>query len=194
MDKHIVLIVSILLPQPSRQFRPSKSSQGQQSISSNKSHQNSKVHHQGNKRRKPQREAMHEDLCRQEALFSQTHTSCYSHGHKGALAVLFTLSEGCATFFLFFFKVVQKMNKKTHKKSRLSGDPAADIMQEQLHFLLHQPLYCFCCLWWSCACPFHYRKLPSLVWRTKDCRRDGDSRSDTLLKPWTCLSRRKKFK
>ncbi|XP_036439964.1 terminal nucleotidyltransferase 4B isoform X1 [Colossoma macropomum] len=49
----------------SRQFRPSKSSQGQQSISSNKSHQSSKGHHQGNgKRRKPQREAVQEDLCR----------------------------------------------------------------------------------------------------------------------------------
>ncbi|XP_066510512.1 terminal nucleotidyltransferase 4B-like isoform X2 [Hoplias malabaricus] len=49
----------------SRQFRPSKSSQGQQSISSNKSHQSSKAHHHGNgKRRKPQREAVHEDLCR----------------------------------------------------------------------------------------------------------------------------------
>uniref|UniRef100_A0AAR2KG27 Terminal nucleotidyltransferase 4A n=1 Tax=Pygocentrus nattereri TaxID=42514 RepID=A0AAR2KG27_PYGNA len=48
----------------SRQFRPSKSSQGQQSIN-NKSHQSSKGHHQGNnKRRKPQREAVHDDLCR----------------------------------------------------------------------------------------------------------------------------------
>ncbi|KAI4890795.1 hypothetical protein NFI96_010583 [Prochilodus magdalenae] len=49
----------------SRPVRSNKSSQGQQSISSNKTHQSSKAHHQGNsKRRKPQREAVHEDLCR----------------------------------------------------------------------------------------------------------------------------------
>ncbi|XP_049327355.1 terminal nucleotidyltransferase 4B isoform X1 [Astyanax mexicanus] len=49
----------------SRQIRSSKNSQGQPSISSNKSLQSSKAHHHGNsKRRKPQREAVHEDLCR----------------------------------------------------------------------------------------------------------------------------------
>ncbi|XP_076143028.1 terminal nucleotidyltransferase 4B [Alosa pseudoharengus] len=50
----------------SKQYRPNKGSQGQQnSSSSNKSHQSSKPHHQGNsKKRKPQRDAAHEDLCR----------------------------------------------------------------------------------------------------------------------------------
>ncbi|XP_076855752.1 terminal nucleotidyltransferase 4B [Brachyhypopomus gauderio] len=47
---------------PCRQFRPSRGSPGPHS---NKSHPNSKAHHHSNtKRRKPQREATHEDLCR----------------------------------------------------------------------------------------------------------------------------------
>ncbi|MCI4393013.1 hypothetical protein PGIGA_G00152620 [Pangasianodon gigas] len=49
----------------SRQFRPSKSSPAQQSVSNSKSHQSSKAHHHTTgKRRKNQREAAHEDLCR----------------------------------------------------------------------------------------------------------------------------------
>ncbi|XP_027023437.1 terminal nucleotidyltransferase 4B isoform X2 [Tachysurus fulvidraco] len=49
----------------SRQFRPNKSSPAQQSISNSKSHQSSKAHHHAaGKRRKNQREAAHEDLCR----------------------------------------------------------------------------------------------------------------------------------
>ncbi|XP_036399493.1 terminal nucleotidyltransferase 4B [Megalops cyprinoides] len=50
-----------------RQFRPtSKSAQGQQSASAtSKAHQSNKPHHQGNgKKRKPQREAVHTNLCR----------------------------------------------------------------------------------------------------------------------------------
>ncbi|XP_060767950.1 terminal nucleotidyltransferase 4B [Neoarius graeffei] len=49
----------------SRQFRPSKSSPAQQSVSNSKSHQSSKPHHHATgKRRKNQRDAVHEDLCR----------------------------------------------------------------------------------------------------------------------------------
>lgn len=49
----------------SKQYRQNKSSPGQQNSSSNKSHQNSKSHHQGNsKKRKPQRDTAHDDLCR----------------------------------------------------------------------------------------------------------------------------------
>ncbi|KAI5088758.1 non-canonical poly(A) RNA polymerase PAPD5 [Silurus meridionalis] len=47
-----------------RQFRPSKSSPAQQTVSNSKSHQSSKTHHTTGKRRKNQREAAHEDLCR----------------------------------------------------------------------------------------------------------------------------------
>ncbi|XP_035376851.1 terminal nucleotidyltransferase 4B [Electrophorus electricus] len=50
---------------PCRPFRPSRNSPAPLSITSNKTHPNSKANHHGNnKRRKPQREATHEDLCR----------------------------------------------------------------------------------------------------------------------------------